>query len=78
MKLLNTKVDIDLLSRLFEEQFPRMSIGGFHNPNLIGDDDTDLEFVCNYDNYGNEPDDRDTDQEAWTWFFNKTSGEFYN
>ena len=68
---------IKVLAKMFDAQFPEIPCGGFYNPNLVFEDEHTLHFVCNYNNYGNELEDRDNGQDAWTWCFDKKTKEFY-
>ena len=59
------------LRDLFEQQFPGLPVGGFHNPTLVSEDKRMMEFRCRYDNC-------DNDADSWTWWFDKHDRCFYN
>lgn len=70
-KLTWLDIDLDKFSKIFDAQFLGLPTGGFCNPELVAEDEKNMEFWCYYDNFDNEED-------GWTWYYHKTSGEFYN
>lgn len=66
---MSKKTEIDFYS-LFEEQYGDLPVGGFLNPEIAEETDTNIIFKCHYDNFESEGD-------VWYYGFNLGTKLFY-
>lgn len=55
---------------LFKKQFGDLIVAGFLNPKIIEENNRDIIFRCNYDNY-------ETEEDAWYYGFDLITRQFY-
>ena len=56
--------------RLFKKQYGDLPVGGFINPEIVGESDTRVLFRCHYDNY-------ESDEDVWYYGLDLASKTFY-
>lgn len=66
-------VDLKQLAGQFHDQFNGVyrDIGGFFNPTIEHEDESEICFRCFYNNY-------DNDDDIWHWYYDKIRQKFHN
>lgn len=62
---------VDHFYGLFEKQYGDLSVGGFINPEIIEENNSDIIFLCHYDNF-------ELDEDCWNYGFCLKTRQFYD
>ncbi len=61
---------VDHFHSLFEKQYGDLPVGGFLNPEITEETNTDIIFRCHYDNF-------ESDDLSWYYGFDLATRQFY-